>query len=87
MTDINQREPIGNRGAFWRIARVTEETGLSRATIYRLVGRDQFPQRNQLSARAVGWWSDEVERWKRDRSGAALAIAPVGQRGASGGGS
>lgn len=86
MTDTNRGEPIGNRGAFWRIARVTEETGLSRATIYRLLGRGEFPQRNQLSARAVGWWSDEVERWKRDRGNAALAIAPVGQRSAPRGG-
>lgn len=55
------------RGRFLRLPEVKAEIGLSRTTIYRLEEKGEFPKRGHLSARAVGWWSDDVDRWKSSR--------------------
>lgn len=62
-------EPIDARprGRFLRLPDVKAETGLSRATIYRLESRGDFPARDHLSARAVGWWSEDIDNWKASR--------------------
>ena len=38
-------------------------TGLRPAQISRLEAKGKFPQRLRLSARAVGWRSDDVQSW------------------------
>ena len=48
---------------FIRIRRVIERTGLSRATIYRKIRRDAFPQPRQLSPNCVGWYESEIDAW------------------------
>ncbi len=42
---------------------VAVATGLRKAQIDRLEARGEFPKRRRLSARAVGWRSDEVQEW------------------------
>lgn len=42
---------------------VTRKTSLHRATIYRLIQRDEFPRPLKLSAGRVGWREDEVSDW------------------------
>ena len=42
-------------------------TGLSPRHIDRLEKSGDFPSRIQLSPRAVGWLSDEVENWVKNR--------------------
>ncbi len=55
------------QGTWWRLPKVIEETGLSRATIYRLMGRGDFPlNRGLRSARAKVWIASEVLDWKAD---------------------
>ena len=56
-----------SRGRFMRITDVIAATGLSRATIYRLLDADKFPPRVALTARCVGWWESQVEQWQEDR--------------------
>jgi prophage regulatory protein len=52
--------------AWWRLPRVMEETGLSRSTIYRLMGQGEFPSNHgHQFARAKVWFEDEVRAWKR----------------------
>jgi len=46
---------------FWRIAMVAQRTGLSRATIYRLEAAGNFPARQQISPRCVGWYGSDIE--------------------------
>lgn len=46
-----------------RIDDVTIATGLGRTTIYKLVGEGAVPASDQISARAVGWRSDDVAAW------------------------
>jgi len=47
----------------WRLPDVLEQTGLSRSTIYEMIGQGEFPRQINLGPRAVGWSSDEVLDW------------------------
>lgn len=46
-----------------RLPNVIEMTGLSRSTIYRLIGKGQFPAQLSLSERSRGWIYAEVVSW------------------------
>ena len=46
---------------------VEAATGLKKSRLDDLERAGEFPQRVRISARAVGWRSDEVERWIRSR--------------------
>jgi len=50
-----------------RIQTVTELTGLSRATVYRLLERREFPAPFRISERAVAWRASEVQEWIESR--------------------
>jgi prophage regulatory protein len=52
---------------FLRIRRVTDKTGLSRSTIYRLEAAGDFPRRVKLSQGAVAWHEDQVDEWMKGR--------------------
>jgi prophage regulatory protein len=54
-------------GRFMRLPEVREKTGLSRATIYRMISAGGFPKQAKLSAQCSGWWSTEVEAWSASR--------------------
>ncbi|MFG6559229.1 helix-turn-helix transcriptional regulator [Sulfitobacter sp. 1A15299] len=47
---------------------VQEVTGLSRSTIYRMMGRDDFPRATKLGVRAIGWRQSVVDSWIDGRS-------------------
>lgn len=52
-----------------RLRDVQDCTGLSRATIYRLIRKQSFPAQMSLTgARAVGWDSQAVESWIESRT-------------------
>ncbi|RZF64509.1 AlpA family transcriptional regulator [Sphingomonas populi] len=65
------RGSVLERGRFLRINDVVATTGLSRATIYRLIDRADFPRQHQLTKRAIGWWQADVEEWVDSRLGNA----------------
>lgn len=44
-----------------RLPAVIERTGLSRSAIYRGVNEGSFPEPINISERAVGWLTDEVD--------------------------
>ena len=46
---------------------VEKKTGLSKATVYRLVKERKFPQPIQLTERAVAWRSEEIDEWLESR--------------------
>ena len=54
--------------AIYRLPTVARITGLSKATIYRLRERGEFPQPVQLSPRCVGWRVKDIEEWLEARS-------------------
>jgi prophage regulatory protein len=50
-----------------RRKQVEARTGLSRSTIYLRIARGEFPAPVSLGARAVGWNSDDVQKWIAER--------------------
>ena len=46
-----------------RLNQVRELTGLSRSSIYRLIGESAFPEPIRLSARAVAWRVVDLHAW------------------------
>ena len=46
-----------------KMREVCERVGLSRATIYRLEGRGQFPPRVHVTECAIRWRENEVASW------------------------
>ena len=50
-----------------RMPKVTQLTGLSRSTIYRMVDRGEFPRPVPLTSRTVAWSSSEIDRWIQER--------------------
>lgn len=52
----------------YRRPAVEEITGLSRSTIYDLMGRGEFPRPVKLSARIVAWPESRIDAWLAQRS-------------------
>ena len=46
-----------------RLSDVTRITGLSRATVCRLIEKDRFPRLRRIGGRAVAWVNSEVKEW------------------------
>jgi prophage regulatory protein len=53
--------------ALWRASRVSEQTGLARTTIYKMVSEGRFPAPVRLTSNTSAWRSEEVERWISER--------------------
>ena len=62
--------------AIYRLPAVCEVTGLSKATIYRLLARGEFPARVKLSPRCVGWRVAEVDAWLAARAAVSEREGP-----------
>lgn len=50
-----------------RMPDVVKLVGMCRASIYKAIKADNFPQPVRLGARSVGWRQEEVEDWLADR--------------------
>ena len=50
-----------------RLKQVQDRTGLCRSSIYQLQAEKRFPRSVKISARAVGWYESEVQRWVEER--------------------
>lgn len=50
-----------------RLKEVQAQTGLGRATIYKLMDENEFPRPVKLTARAVAWPATEVGDWIEQR--------------------
>lgn len=54
----------------WTIMKLPElvqRTKISRAAVYAMIARDEFPRPVRLGRRAVGWRVEDVEAWIADR--------------------
>lgn len=51
-----------------RMKTVVQRTGLSRATIYRLMATNQFPRSFKIGTTASGWLEAEVRAWIHERA-------------------
>lgn len=50
-----------------RLPDVKTRTGLSRSTIYVLIGQGKFPHHIPLGMRCVGWLESEIDTWIQTR--------------------
>ena len=50
-----------------RLPQVLEQVSLCRATIYKMIGRGEFPQPVQIGQRSVGWLTEEINAWLKSR--------------------
>ena len=57
---------------YLRIAEVVRRTGVSRSTIYEMMGKNEFPLARRLTSRTVGWEEAAIEDWM-----AARETAPI----------
>ncbi|MGE6660964.1 helix-turn-helix transcriptional regulator [Pseudomonas sp. NPDC077408] len=53
----------------YRIQQITQMTGFTRAWIYRLIAKGEFPKGHKIGLRAVGWDSAEVDAWIAEKMG------------------
>ena len=56
-----------NQKGILRLPQVSELVKLSRATIYRMIERDEFPSPIQIGLRSVGWLPKEINIWLESR--------------------
>lgn len=57
---------------FLRLPEVKTRTGLSRSTIYALIGQSKFPRHIPLGMRCVGWLESEIDAWIETRAASRL---------------
>lgn len=55
-------------GKLLRLPAVEERTGLKKSTVYAGVSAKTFPAPVRLSARAVAWREEEIDRWISERT-------------------
>ena len=63
---------LTNDDRFLRMPEVRSITALSRAHIYLLISKDEFPKQYKLGERAAGWLESEVLAWMQSK------ITPTG---------
>ena len=54
-----------------RLPQVKNQTGLSRSTIYLRIAEGSFPKQINLGGRAVGWESEDIQTWIKQRIAAS----------------
>jgi prophage regulatory protein len=50
-----------------RLVGVLDKTGISRAQLYKLMQKNEFPSNVKISERAVAWVESEIEAWMKNR--------------------
>lgn len=54
-----------------RFPEVKSQTGLSRSSIYLRIAEGSFPKQANLGGRAVGWDSNAIQDWIKERISAS----------------
>ena len=60
---VNPKKP----GRLLRLPAVEERTGFKKSSVYAGVKAGTFPAPVRLSARAVGWREEDIDRWVSER--------------------
>ena len=61
------QENQNNRQFILRMPQVLEQVNLSRTTVYKMIGRSEFPQPVRIGQRSVGWKVEEINSWLQSR--------------------
>ena len=74
------QEKQDNQKYILRLPQVLAQVGLSRATVYKMIGRSEFPKPVQIGQRCVGWLVEEINSWLKSgpppRPPRGMAAAP-----------
>ena len=52
----------------YKLPKVAEATGLSKATIYKFIKENTFPAPKRLGVRSVGWLESDIAAWIDSRA-------------------
>ena len=63
--------PSPSRPSISRLKATTARTGLSRAVLYKLKAKGEFPPSIQLSDRSIGWLDSDIDEWINARKAAS----------------
>ncbi len=69
-TSITESKPTSGK-LLYRVNQLTAEIGISRAHLYQLVKRGEFPQPIKIGNRAIAWPAQAIEAWIAERAAAA----------------
>ena len=61
------QEKQDNQKYILRMPQVLAQVGLSRTTVYKMIGRSEFPKSVQIGQRCVGWLVEEINSWLQSR--------------------
>ena len=61
------QEKQDNQKHIIRLRQVLERVSLSRATVYKMIRRSEFPKPVQIGQRSVGWLTEEINTWLESR--------------------
>lgn len=67
VSQLKQEGCASTLGRFLRLPDVVASTGLSRATLYRMIGKGDFPRQVKLTKQCTGWWQQDVDEWLQSR--------------------
>lgn len=56
-----------------RLEDVVEITGLSRAQVYKLMSKNQFPLQLKMPGRRVAWRAEDIDKWISELTSKAAA--------------
>jgi prophage regulatory protein len=71
---VSLKAPEPRTKRIFRLPKVIEVSGLSRTSIYRLMGIGRFPKCIKIGIKAVGWLESEIEHWIGERELEAMGI-------------
>jgi prophage regulatory protein len=69
--DTTRTQLLLGRTQIEKRPQVEARTGLSRSAIYAAMAANDFPRPLRLTAKAVGWRSEEIDQWINSRQRAA----------------
>ncbi|WP_010322919.1 helix-turn-helix transcriptional regulator [Marinobacterium stanieri] len=56
-----------NKHAILTRKEVEQLTSMSRTSIYRMMGKSEFPKQVRLSPSRVGWLAEDIDNWLQQR--------------------
>ncbi|MBH1836432.1 AlpA family phage regulatory protein [Stenotrophomonas maltophilia] len=64
--DNDNATPTTTEDALIALRKVEEDCGFSKASIYRMMARGEFPKPAKRAGRSVRWLRSEVQQWVRN---------------------
>lgn len=71
--NIESKTTVGK--LLYRVNQLTAELGISRAHLYQLIKRGEFPQPIKIGNRTIAWPAQAIEAWIAERAAAAQGVA------------